>query len=291
MTYKFAFDTIRDSLLQLYDVREASNIARIVLEDLSDYGTTPNRETVEIPTSIEYALPSIIMRLLKHEPIQYITGMTYFYGFKFYVNKNVLIPRPETEELVHEIIKDIKNIHQRHDRINVLDIGTGSGCIAISIDKKIGNCNISGWDKSCSAIEVAKYNNSLLNAQVNFECVDIFDDESVFGRTQQKPQFDIITSNPPYIPENEKQLMSEQVIAYEPHEALFVSDANPLIFYERIASLAKKLLYPGGRIYFECNEFYAEDTLSLLKDLHFDNITLINDLQNKPRILKAIKNI
>ena len=222
----------------------------------------------------------VMERLQKNEPFQYILGYEEFYGYSFKVNKNVLIPRPETEELVDWIIESTK-INTK--KINILDIGTGSGCIPISLAKNIYNADIFAYDISKKAIDVAKENNKYHDTKVTFINQDILN-KSLWKNNKY---FDIIVSNPPYIPNSEKGLMHSNVLDFEPKIALFVENEEPLLFYETIADFALTNLKLGGFLYFECNEFNAKDVVKLLKRMTFKNIILKKDLSGKERMIKA----
>ena len=214
----------------------------------------------------------IIVDIKKNIPIQYVLGETHFYNLKFNVNSSTLIPRPETEELVRYILS--------HNFSSVLDIGTGSGCIAISIAKN-SNANIYAIDNSKEALEIAKSNAILNSVDVNF----MFND--VFGISVTK-KYDLIVSNPPYVLNSEKKYMHQNVIDYEPHNALFVEDSNPLIFYEKIALIASKNLNSNGLLFFEINEKFGDQIIDLLSKLNFVDIELKKDINGRDRIIKSV---
>ena len=214
----------------------------------------------------------IIVDIKKNIPIQYILGETYFYNLKFNVNSSTLIPRPETEELVRYILS--------HNFSSVLDIGTGSGCIAISIAKN-SNASIDAIDNSKDAIIIAKSNAILNSVDVNF----IFNDVFEFSVTKK---YDLIVSNPPYVLNSEKKYMHQNVIDYEPHNALFVEDSNPLIFYEKIALIASKNLNSNGLLFFEINEKFGNQIIDLLLKLNFVDIELKKDINGRDRIIKSV---
>lgn len=224
----------------------------------------------------------VVKGLKKHKPVQYILGETEFYGLKFKVNKNVLIPRPETEELVDWIIKEFQNM-KYEIRNSVLDIGTGSGCIAVSLKKYLSGAEVFALDVSEEALQVAKENALLNKVNVNFIHGDIFS-SSV---SQSLSSYDVIVSNPPYITNAESELMQPNVLDYEPHLALFVDDNNPLLFYSRIAALAGKHLGANGRLYFEINEKYGNDVAKLLINCNFTDIIVKKDLSGKDRIISC----
>lgn len=220
-----------------------------------------------------------VLRLKDHEPIQHITGREEFYGMKFRVSKHVLIPRPETEELVEWIVADF----EKEDRkLRILDIGTGSGCIAISLGKVLKNSEVTALDISDEALQLAKTNAEENKVAVNFEKMDILVTETLAGK------FDVIVSNPPYVRELEKEDMHKNVLNHEPEKALYVKDENPLIFYKKIAGLATDSLEPGGCLYFEINQYLAEETKELVESFGFDT-GLKKDIFGNFRMLKAVK--
>lgn len=223
-------------------------------------------------------LLSILNDLKIGKPIQHIIGVAHFYGSVFEVNKKVLIPRPETEELVEWIIRD--NAGTSKPDINILDIGTGSGCIPVTLKKHLPEAKLTAIDISPEALAVAARNAESIDVQVTFELADI--------RTYRSNQkFDVIVSNPPYIRELEKSGMHENVLLHEPHLALFVTDDNPLIFYHAIADFALTNLNPKGYLYFEINEYLGKEMIDILIDKGFKNIVLRKDMQGKDRMMSA----
>ncbi|SNR51861.1 release factor glutamine methyltransferase [Lutibacter agarilyticus] len=234
----------------------------------------------EIETTALDFLKKATSDLKSQIPIQYIIGETEFYGLPFYVNKNVLIPRPETEELVAWIINDRKAEDSKNS-IKILDIGTGSGCIPISLAKNIPNAEVSSIDISSEAIKTAEKNATLNNVDIQFMEADILN-------TSNLPYIvDVIVSNPPYVREIEKQEMQKNVLEYEPQLALFVEDENPLLFYDKIADLAKNYLSKNGQLYFEINQYLGKETVELLKTKGFTTIELKKDLFGVDRMIKA----
>lgn len=219
---------------------------------------------------------AIISELKTEKPIQYITGEAWFYGYRFEVNENTLIPRPETEELVEWIIESIKN---EVLSIKILDIGTGSGCIPIALKKEIPNAKISAIDVSEKALEMARKNAIDNEAEVNFILQNILETESLIAK------YDIIVSNPPYVRNLEKQEIKKNVLAYEPHLALFVDDNNALLFYKKIAELALIGLTPNGKLFFEINQYLGKETVELLEKLGFKNIELHKDFVGNDRMI------
>jgi len=229
-----------------------------------------------------------LTRLKGQEPIQYITGETEFYGLPFKVNENTLIPRPETEELVNLIIENTKEKIEKDRSFSILDIGTGTGCIAITLAKNLPNAKVYAVDVSAEAIEKAKENAALNNVEVAFIETDILDKES-WGVKFSALEFDIIVSNPPYVRELEKQQMKPNVLNNEPHLALFVEDENPLLFYKAISKFADRKLQSSGELYFEINEYLGKEMIALLEENNFRNIELKQDFFRKDRMLKGIK--
>lgn len=234
----------------------------------------------EINFKVEQKYNSAIAQLKKEVPIQYILGKTAFYGLTLYIDKNVLIPRPETEELVSWVIKNIPT-YLNEQKISILDIGTGSGCIAISLAKNIKNVNIWALDISEKALKIAQKNANHNNVQVQFINYDIL------NINQLPNKFDIIVSNPPYVRELEKTEINNNVLKHEPHVALFVKDKNPLLFYDKIADFAKKNLRNKGQLYFEINQYLGEETKSLLIEKGYKNIELKKDVFENDRMLRA----
>ncbi len=221
----------------------------------------------------------LLRRLLSQEPLQYVTGEAWFCGLKFYVDKNVLIPRPETEELVEWIISNVKF---PVESLRILDIGTGSGCIAVSLKRRIRKAEVWACDLSEAALTVARKNAEELGASVNFRALDFLNTEN----REQLPVFDIIVSNPPYIPEQDKSSLQPNVLNHEPAVALFVPDRDPLVFYRAIAAFGQTHLTPGGRVYTEIHENLGEATLSVFIAAGY-SAELKKDMQGKNRMVKA----
>lgn len=221
-----------------------------------------------------------IKELKQGKPIQYILGSVEFYNCIFKVTEATLIPRQETEELVDLIIRENKGF-----RGNILDIGTGSGCIAISLAKNISASSVTGTDMSHDALIVAQENASMNNVKVEFIEEDIFNPIRLLTGKQS-----IIVSNPPYVLLSEKVLMNRNVLHYEPHEALFVNDSEPLLYYNSILLIAEKILQPGGKVYFEINEAKGKEMIRLLESFRYSEIRLIKDINGKDRIIRGILN-
>lgn len=227
-------------------------------------------------------LKNIIKRLQKEEPIQYIIGNTEFFGLPFQVNEHTLIPRPETEELVEWILNEVKQLQiLSNHKLKILDIGTGTGCIPISLAKNLKNVEVSAIDVSKKALKIAQQNALLNNVEIHFLEVDIL-------KAYQLPlQYDIIVSNPPYVRELEKVEIKNNVLLNEPHLALFVDNDNPLIFYNKITDLAKQHLTTNGLLFFEINQYLGNETLEMIRQKGFQNTVLKKDLFNNDRMVKA----
>jgi release factor glutamine methyltransferase len=225
---------------------------------------------------------TIISELKTEKPIQYITGEAWFYGLRFEVNENTLIPRPETEELVEWIVDGLK-VKGKGQRI--LDIGTGSGCIPITLKKEIPNAQVSAIDISEKALEMARKNAFDNQVEVNFIHQDILTSQHLNLSTSQPLLFDVIVSNPPYVRNLEKQEIKKNVLDYEPHLALFVDDSDALLFYRKIAQLAFKSLAPNGKLFFEINQYLGNETVELIEQLGFNNIELRKDFVGNDRMI------
>ncbi len=221
-----------------------------------------------------------LLRLKKQEPIQYILGTTEFYGLTFKVNKHTLIPRPETEELVDWVLS---NLHDQDSVLDILDIGTGSGCIAISLAKNIPTARVSGLDISEKTLEVAQEN------AVKNQVLVSFCKKDILRTTSLEKKYDVIVSNPPYVRQLEKKAMNANVLDYEPGVALFVPNEDPLLFYRKIAQLAMVSLQTRGWLYFEINEYLSKEMDVLLKDIGFANIEIKKDFREVPRMIKCQK--
>lgn len=280
MKYKELKALFVNELTELYDEQESSGLFLITIQKLSGYNRIQYYEQQQ--SVVEQVLLDHFLEILQDlklgKPIQYILQETNFYGLRFKVTPDVLIPRDETEELVDLIIRDIKFAPEKFKTL--LDIGTGSGCIAISLKAKVGGLAVCAMDISAAALDVARENARNLQVAVNFFQADVLN-------YQTSGKYDIIVSNPPYIKENEKATINVNVLEHEPHTALFVSDEDPLVFYKAIAALALKSLRPSGRLYFEINEHLGPEMVEMVADLGFQNIELIKDMQRKDRILKC----
>lgn len=271
-------------LTSYYDIQEARGIVRLLLSDLYGMSLTDicvgalGRLTEEQTQQIEDAM----LRLEKGEPVQYVTGRAHFCDRTFLVSPSVLIPRPETE-LLCQLIADNDQAVTGNGEIRVLDMGTGSGCIAITLALSMQNASVEAWDVSAEALNMAKSNAESLGASVSFEQKDILGlDENNVERC-----YDIIVSNPPYICNKEAAQMEHNVLDFEPHLALFVPDEDPLLFYSAIARFARQALKVGGVLYFEINPLYADALCSMLSSLGFANVTIHVDQFGKQRFISA----
>jgi len=274
--------TFLKELSSLYDEKEIESFFYIVLESFHnlkriDLALNPNMEMETMQLS---SWRNVLEELKKQKPIQYILGETEFYGLPFLVNENTLIPRPETEELVELIISNILTI-QKSNNLKILDIGTGSGCIGISLAKNLPNSQVTLLDVSLRALLVAEKNAEINKVNVDITRMDIIE------TTDLNTQFDIIVSNPPYVRNHEKAEIKPNVLEYEPHLALFVADNDALLFYRKIAQLAKKNLSKKGQLYFEINQYLGKETVELLENLGYKNIELKKDLYGNDRIIKC----
>lgn len=267
-------------LLPFYDEMEAESFFYLILENQHQLRRIDLALNPELQFSEEQILVwNAILEKLKLEiPIQYIVCTTHFYGLEFNVDENVLIPRPETEELVEWIIKsNLKT--PKFKNIKILDIGTGSGCIAISLAKNISDAQVFAIDISEKALATAKENADLNNVAVTFL------QKNILETTDLEQQFDIIVSNPPYVRNLEKAEIKPNVLANEPHLALFVDDNDALLFYRKIAELATKNLSPEGKLFFEINQYLGKETVELLEKMHFKNIELRKDIYGNDRMI------
>jgi release factor glutamine methyltransferase len=273
---KKVISKIKSELKDLYPDYEIEGFIRLIFEYVLDYSAVQFHLNQEKEISIEAlnSINQIIDDLKIQKPIQYIFGETEFYDLRFKVNSSVLIPRQETEELVELIIKQNKK-----DGVKILDIGTGSGCIAISLAKNIKNSKVTAIDVSENALQVVKQN-SLLN-KVEIKTLQ----QDILKVPKFDCKFDIIVSNPPYVTDSEKDLMNKNVLENEPHLALFVPNSEPLKFYEAITSFAKDHLNKEGKLYFEINEMFGKETAALLKENKFLNTLVLKDLSGKDRIV------
>lgn len=284
MTIQVAFIQIIQALSPIHGDREAASIAHILMEHITGLGKMDRivYKDRELTENQESLFSTSLEAMRRNEPVQYVTGTSWFYGMELHVTPDVLIPRPETEELAEWIIEDVK---QAGTQPRILDIGTGSGAIPLAIKKNLPLAAVSAVDISEGALKIASGNAEKLSLDISFSRVDILD----AAATAALPVFDIIVSNPPYICEHERAGMQDQVLSYEPGIALFVPDHDPLRFYRRIGLLALEKLTPGGGLYFEINEAYGAETVNLLKEQGFVDVVLKQDLFGKDRMVKASK--
>ena len=273
-----------DSLQGIQDEQEIESFFFILTEYLHnlkrlDVALNPNFKLSDAEVE---KWNTILADLQQEKPIQYITGEAWFYGLRFEVNENTLIPRPETEELVEWIIESQKSKVQSQ-KLEILDIGTGTGCIPISLKVNLPQANVSAIDVSEKALEVAKRNAASNKVEINFIQTNILEAEDL------NQNFDIIVSNPPYVRNLEKQEIKKNVLEYEPHLALFVEDTDALLFYRKIAQLALKNLSPNGLLFFEINQYLGKETVELLENLGFKNIELKKDMYGNDRMIRCEK--
>lgn len=282
MTLKNLKIAFKKELSEIYPSEEIDSFFYLLAEEylnLSPVQTVLHADQ-KMEESVFRKFQEAWIRLKKHEPIQYILGSTEFFGLRFKVTKNTLIPRPETEELVQWILKDLKKMNFT-EKVEILDIGTGSGCIAISLEKNSFHTAVSAIDISEKALETARENAELHQSPIRFLNTDILQTDSL-NRT-----YNIIVSNPPYVRFSEKEMMKENVLNFEPETALFVNDKDPLVFYRKIGELSKTGLKPGGRLYFEINEYLALELVNLMKNIGFTAIELKKDIYGKERMLRC----
>ena len=271
---------IRSRLQPYYTAEEVSALSRIVCCDL--FGQAPTDyylgKDIALSPKKEQELEDILQRLSRFEPLQYIEGRTLFLGREFWVAPGVLIPRPETEELVELMLKEIPA------DARILDVGTGSGCIAISLAKELPEALVTAWDVSPEALNVARANARKLQADVRFVECDV-----LACQVDEVGQYDVIVSNPPYVTEAEKADMEPNVLQWEPSLALFVPDDDPLRFYRRIAVLGRDMLADGGRLYFEINRAYGREMVEMLRAMGYVGVRVEKDLSQNDRFVIAEK--
>jgi release factor glutamine methyltransferase len=266
-----------------YCLQEASVITNWVFENKA---SVKREDIIKVPgkildEKIMEVLNEALQQLLQHRPVQYVLGETFFYNLRLTLNEQVLIPRPETEELVHWIIDDYKKPGE-NKKLSILDVGTGSGCIAIALKKNLPVAAVTATDISKGALAIARENADNNTTAIDFTETDFLNE----AEWERLPVADIIVSNPPYIPVHEKEKLDKNVTCFEPHAALFVPDHSPLLFYEKIISFAKKHLNKDGKIYVEIHEDYAEET-AVIFFKQFKNVEIRKDLQGKNRMIKA----
>jgi release factor glutamine methyltransferase len=281
-TVKDAYHEFRLTLAPLYGVQEADAIASMVLTDLTGYSKAKLKAFVNDPLNEaeQQRAHEVLKELATGKPVQYVLGHAHFYGLDFKVSSAVLIPRPETEELVQWILETMKGSQPQ----TVLDIGTGSGCIPITIKYERLDSKLFAIDISPDALAVAQANAHVNNVEVKFVEADVLNLQAAEIINQT---YHIIVSNPPYVTETDKLQMHTNVTDFEPHTALFVSDTNPLIFYKAITDFASEHLFPGGYLFFEINESYGMETLEMMKQKGFVNAELRQDMMSKDRMIRA----
>ncbi|MFD2246598.1 peptide chain release factor N(5)-glutamine methyltransferase [Pontibacter ruber] len=281
-TVQQTLNDLRKALSAIYPEPEADAMARQVVEHVlqkSRVALSLEREA-EVNEAKREVMARLLQRLLQHEPLQYVLGVAHFYGLELQVDERVLIPRPETEELVDLVVKD----HRVQQHLHVLDICAGSGCIPLALAANLNTSKVYGLELSEGALEVARANAAKYNLPVEWLHQDVFED--IPGIAPHS--LDIITSNPPYVLEQEKEQMRANVLQYEPHLALFVPDEDALKYYKRITDVAAILLKRGGKLYFEINEQYGGGVKELLQKAGFSNIKVVQDLFGKDRIVRAL---
>ena len=275
-----AIQTILRELNGLYTSSEISVLTRLILEEVcsTSFAGIATDKINHLSGFQTRKMEDILSRLKRGEPHQYVMGKTSFYGMEFRVTADVLIPRPETEELVEWILSE-----NTSENPVMLDMGTGSGCIAVALAKNIPSANVRAWDISENALQIAAENAEKNEVTVHFSRQDILQPLTP-GMT-----YDIVVSNPPYVMESEAEDMERNVLDFEPHEALFVPDVNPLLFYERIADAALTILNDGGRLYFEINRSKGPEIVEMLQDRGFVEIELRKDISGNNRMIRAVK--
>lgn len=276
--------TFLNELSALYDEKEIDSFFYLILESFHrkkriDLALEPEMEMDALQL---LRWESALAELKKQKPIQYILGETEFYGLPFLVNENVLIPRPETEELVALILAEGKGKREK-GKVRILDIGTGSGCIPIALKKNLPEAEVSAIDVSEEALATAMKNAELNQVDVHFRLQDILAAQDL------ESSFDIIVSNPPYVRYLEKIEIQPNVLQYEPHLALFVADNDALLFYRKITALAQKHLTPKGKLYFEINQYLGKETVALVESFGFTEVRLHQDIYGNDRMISAVK--
>ena len=283
MSIKDIIEKYREQLLWLYPIEEAESIINLVMEEILGYDQT--KLFLNLDMTIDQGklmrLESALRDLKKNKPVQYVLETAHFFELVLVVNKHVLIPRQETEELVKWIIDDCKD----QQNLKILDVGTGSGSIAVALKKNLPDAEITAIDVSMEALDIAKENAEKNGVEINLMQVDILNEKD----WDSFDRFDLIVSNPPYITESEKSQMHKNIIAYEPHTALFVPDNDPLIFYKAIIEFSKSLLDPEGSVYFEINENHGQEIKELCSMNGFCEAEIRQDMNGKDRMMKVIR--
>lgn len=269
---------IRHALEGHYPSEEIKNLSKLICCEILRQSAVDYYLGKDIILSENDAqsLENILFRLKKNEPIQYIQGIARFYGRSFRVFPGVLIPRPETEELVEYMLAELSLDS------SILDIGTGSGCIAVTLAKELLHSRVTAWDISEDALRIARINSEALDAKITFKQCNVFT-----YTPEMNYHFDAIVSNPPYVTETESKDMEPNVLNWEPHTALFVPDSDPLIFYRRIGCLGMQMLKEGGQLFFEINRAFGDQMLNLLMDMGYHNVRLLKDISGNDRFIIA----
>ena len=287
---------LKEQLKDVYEVREAGNIATWVLEKITGTNRLDRLAKKDEPLLVQqlHELTRTVQRLQQYEPVQYVLGETWFAGLRLFVDKSVLVPRPETEELVAWVLQTVrakgKAVFKKAatdadatDELKILDIGTGSGCIALALKHSMPRAELWGCDSSDEALNVARRNGSALDIRVDFVGLNFLD----AAQRRQLPTVDIIVSNPPYVPFKDKHTMQANVLEYEPHTALFVPDDDPLVFYAAIAEFGKTRLHADGKIFVEVHEDLGPAVQQLFQKEGYRHTELKKDLQGKDRMVRA----
>lgn len=282
-TVKSIIDTYKTTLRNHYDEKEIMQFIYILFSEYLSWSKTQVINAFDSELSDNYILlfDSSLKALKCDKPIQYIIGKTWFNGNEYFLTPDVLIPRPETEELCIHIKND--NLHRQYQEFSILDIGTGSGIIAIDLKLRFPYAKVKAVDISSESLSIAQINAEKNKCDIDFQRMDIFSNDE-YGSSEK---FDLIVSNPPYVLESERSVMHPNVIEYEPSKALFVPDDNPLLFYNVISDFANKYLKRPGDLYFEINERFGGDVRSLLMQKGFERIEVLRDIHGKERFVKA----
>lgn len=281
---KEAYHELRTDLLGIYDLRESAGIADLVMEEITGWNRSLRiiHHQEDLSDAQKQRFELCKDELLAGRPVQYVLGHAWFAGMRIKVDERVLIPRPETEELV-ELVKNIFRKKSQDDLYpkRILDIGTGSGCIAIALKRYFQEWEVHAMDKSKQALELARFNASLLGTEIHFIEADIM----VEALINNKPSYDIIISNPPYIPEEDKKEMSPHVLEHEPHMALFTNNDDPICFYKAIITFSLHHLFRGGMLFFETHASYAMQVAACMESNEFEQVQVLQDMQGKDRIV------
>lgn len=281
MLWKDIYTKLRLQLQTIYPEAEAASIARLLVES---WGKQPLRQLPEnaAPADVVEQLPESLHQLLLRKPVQYLLKEAWFYKYSFFVSPAVLIPRPETEELVEWIIQENK-LNAEMKSISILDIGTGSGCIAITMKKELSKANVTAIDVSADALIIARENAQRLNVAIQMKQIDFINEKE----WRKLGQFDIIVSNPPYIAQQEESSIAAHVKEYEPHLALFVPDTDPLLFYKAIVNFATTHLKENGSVYVEINQLLGKETKAVFEQAGCSNVQLKKDISGNERMIRA----